>query len=398
MRIPEIDVEPEDASISLLANEDAAPGVDALWEELGTIESKPTRRQPVLDEHVMSGGARASNPAEIKVDFSVYKKAYPTWYWTWRLPFYFCLITTFINLLLLSWWCVLSALMSIATGYIVWIYMRRVKSQFWSGDTTPGRVVSLNPPLAAYYTNLLKADWADCPVIQIQYEPLNMLTTGPVELGQKLAGIAFYVGLDEELDHWSGFSPRISACATRDEAVIRRNLNSISERDWQQLDEAIGQFSDYFEPGTFRIYQAEQYAERGEVSPQMVREVVLQTFRDLRRELRWLRGEPLKKELVHSAKAAFGDFNSNKLIAMIPKAHMEEEMTKGVILLSDGVRYRLGDEEGFFRWNELVGAFTGESVFEITLTDGSRIRVDRASLYKPTVAYLEIALNSIAKL
>jgi len=204
-------------------------------------EKKKLQRE--LRRSQESTNTAASNPGMFRVSLLHYSRAYPKWPVIWTGGLVVSLMLCIASL----WFIILAAFFAFAT----WFYFNAVKSQFVAGCVNPGIIVSVKPPLVAVYTDLTKGG-SQFPVVKIQQHPIHRMCTGAPEKGQKVTTVAFYEAMEEELEHWTDFRPRLTACATGDRRIVQKQMKTIEAEDWAHLKSAISQVPKPLSPGLYR--------------------------------------------------------------------------------------------------------------------------------------------------
>jgi hypothetical protein len=85
-------------------------------------------------------------------------------------------------------------------------------------------------------------------VIKLFHVPLAKVPLGPCSRGQRITTVSTYVGSVEN-DRWDDVFPVPVLCATKNEATVRRSLESVARENWQHLQDAIKRIPRPFQPG-----------------------------------------------------------------------------------------------------------------------------------------------------
>lgn len=117
-----------------------------------------------------------------------------------------------------------------------WARFRKISSYFVEAEPHAAKVISIDPPLVAYYGDLAKATLEPQPVIVIL--PVNFSDLPqPPETGVRIALVALPKGGDiKRFDH---FDARLVSSVISDPAVIDSVLDSIPEWLWEELDDSL---------------------------------------------------------------------------------------------------------------------------------------------------------------
>ena len=141
--------------------------------------------------------------------------------------------------------------------------VREVKKKYLLGDVCPAVVLSAQQNLIAVYTNLAASARKPFPAIKILRQPLQRLPE-PAFDGMRLATVALYSG-HISWQHWRNFSPEAVACIVTDAEENARVLNSISQSEWQALDEWLAGIPEA-KPGLYKLWEM-NYAATNEAEP-----------------------------------------------------------------------------------------------------------------------------------
>ncbi len=199
----------------------------------------------LLEFHQEFTQSAASNPGRLRVHWGQYSRCFPLW------PV-ICFVGTPVSIALaiaVHWAFWILAVIVLVLDFAWWM---RTRMHFVGGCINPGQVVSLDPPLIAVFTDLTKGGPRH-PVVKVLPHPLTRMAGGPFRKGQRIATIATYLPGDEDLPHWEDTYPIAVGCATIDRREIERVTRSLDREDWEQLDEALAQVPQPFEPGLYRI-------------------------------------------------------------------------------------------------------------------------------------------------
>lgn len=205
------------------------------------------RVDELLEFHQKLTQSAASNPGRLKVNWAQYLWCFPGWPVLWVLA---TLVSLALAMAVHGGFWVLVAIV-LLLDFAWWF---RTRMHFIGGCINPGKVVSVNPPLIAVYTDLTKRNGVSHPVVKVLPHPFRRMAGGPFREGHDIAAIATYeIGDDDTRDHWSDFYPVAVQCATRDPEEIDRVYDSLDEDSWETLDLALKQVPRPVEPGLYRI-------------------------------------------------------------------------------------------------------------------------------------------------
>ena len=230
------------AANEILAREAAAPPPLKL-------PDRAESPRPAPDRHALIGaqGTMASNPGLLRVDWAKANVTRPA-------PLVLGIIVILFGVVVC---CALTphwvGLIFIFTALVVWQrHYREVRQKFYAGDVCAGIVLSKD--LVAVTTNLSPGGGQRLAIKIIRY-PLCKMTGGLPEPGTRVATVALYYGSINE-DAWRDFSPEVIACWVTDESEIQRVTNSITDREWQQLDTLLERIPK-LEPGLYKMWGAQ---------------------------------------------------------------------------------------------------------------------------------------------
>ncbi|HEY3378423.1 MAG TPA: DUF3239 domain-containing protein [Armatimonadota bacterium] len=181
----------------------------------------------------------AKNPGGVHVQPLRWLLYYPLWPTIWTTSMLLCIYLA----ARIHWdfW-----IPAIVILFIHRLYWAHVRDQYLFGNITPGVVVSLDPLLIAVSADLTKGK-GHYPAIKIVQKRLRC-----AELGTRVATVSLYApGLD--LSHWADFDPQPVAYATTDRATHARVLQSITEKEWQQLTDNLAKVPQPYAPGLYPL-------------------------------------------------------------------------------------------------------------------------------------------------
>lgn len=323
-------------------------------------------------------GSAASNPGLLRVNWWRYATAFPKWPLIWHSLFIpFALFTVLFH------WAFAIGLLLVAAA-CVW-YWKLVGAHFIGGCINPGIVLSTDPSLLAAHTNLSRSgeDW-NC--IKILPHPWAKMSTGPVVPFQRVATIATYQAMTNELPHWDNFFPKCVDLVSANEQDLTRIMMAVEPGEWDELLQALAQLPRPFQVGLYRIYPAARFQQPS--LPQ--RESLIRQYLSL--ESRFVYFQPdIKPADLQAIVAKTGATNSPPLVLLEGRG-----VGEGMLLTNDSVAYHYRETgAGGFPWSDVVGAMYTEEGFEITLRNGRRVRIPGRHFLEGTVAAaLEVVFNA----
>ena len=180
----------------------------------------------------------ASVPGEVRLNPLRYGRFFPTW------PIALALaLLAGVLLTVQSWF---GLFVFIPALLVNWLYWRHQAAHFALGCANPAKVVSLNPPLVAVYTDLTTGERA-YPVIKIIRD-----SSAPSSVGDKYATVSLYRG-SSEAERWEDFDPKPAQCATMDEAALSKLKSRIPAEEWTALEEGLKKVPQPWKLGTYPI-------------------------------------------------------------------------------------------------------------------------------------------------
>jgi len=135
---------------------------------------------------------------------------------------------------------------------------RLIREHFLHGCLNPGRVVSLDPPLVAVYTDMTHTPGQSWPAVKVLRQPLNRARGAQPRLGDRVATVALYHG-SRRRPHWDDFSPVAAQCVTDDQGAVRRalaRLDADPDDAWAALDRALALVPTPAAPGLYWVAPA----------------------------------------------------------------------------------------------------------------------------------------------
>ncbi|MCA9176480.1 MAG: DUF3239 domain-containing protein [Planctomycetales bacterium] len=184
---------------------------------------------PPLRESSFSIGeyATASNPGKIKPDLYRWFTFYPTWPIVWIVALVLSVIFAF------AWhwslW-IVAALMAAMN----WHYWHRVVVHFQYGNALPGVVISLEPMLIAFSTDMTTGV-GSFPAVRVIKKRFDELGGQTPKVGTRLIGVALYARSSSSVQHWEDVDPVPIECVTDDPKVHARLMSTMTEQDFQEL-------------------------------------------------------------------------------------------------------------------------------------------------------------------
>ncbi|WHI50169.1 DUF3239 domain-containing protein [Microbulbifer sp. MLAF003] len=126
-------------------------------------------------------------------------------------------------------------------------YWLRAKEHL-KAESTPGLVISTEPPLMAVYSNMTKYG-EFYPAIKI--ESFKNLSKHPV--GARIATASIYTEENEENDYWDDFHPIPVEYGTKEKEEIESALSLYSIEQWRYLERGLSELGKCKKEGLYRI-------------------------------------------------------------------------------------------------------------------------------------------------
>lgn len=264
----------------------------------------------------MADEAFATNPANVKPEFFVVLRHELT---------ALVVITIIVSIIFLPlgwfvWKWLWLGLVLIPVGY--WFVFYGTSRVMRLGACCPAKVLSLEPPRLAVFTDMSMRDDASHPAVVIKEFSAKNITGNPLKVGERLAVAAFYEPGDEEFpeERWKRLSviqPVRSVTSNADD--IRRTLQSIDQEEWDQLEAGIKTIKPPYEEDIVYLEAGRKVGGAGVTEgrvklvsaddPNMEKVKVYgrKTFRFFLRELSWERRRIVPGLDMAAVKIAFSD-------------------------------------------------------------------------------------------
>lgn len=193
-------------------------------------------------------GAAASHPAGVRVNHVRYCLHRPIELYWWGLP---ALLFVILGVTI-HWGFYVPVL--ILVGLFA-LRARAISGQYREGDSRPGVIVSIEPPLVASSTDLdMGAGSGPHYVVRIQKLFTRKINGEPIKLGQKIPMAAVYEEDPEEgAKTWKTFHPAPIAYGNSDPAAAKFVMSQIDDDEWNILQEGLKQVPRPFAIGQYEI-------------------------------------------------------------------------------------------------------------------------------------------------
>src|SRR5262245_19246768 len=184
----------------------------------------------------------ASNPAEVRLQIGHFLKC--------DLKDLLILAGALVlgGVILIFNWKLALLIVGLGVGVILFsIYQAR--QHFASGDICAALVIDAPRNLIAVAADLSKGGKSH-RVLKVLTQPLGRVGGGPFQRGDRVAFVAMYNGFDHE-PRWRNFGGYLVNCGTTNEKTIRRVVESIQDKEWRWLDDAVGEMDQPYRPGLY---------------------------------------------------------------------------------------------------------------------------------------------------
>ena len=205
----------------------SSPNAPLSLHQIGGTTTNGAEDGEAAGEAASAEAARASDPARVQVEYLRWFIHYPTWPLIWL-----GLLACAVALGVWNWWLTPFALFAAAMNYWYW---QRVRIHFRDGCVLPGVVVSLEPLLFAYATDM-SLGTGEYPAVKIVRGSRAALNA-EAKVGARLVGVAWYGTSDRQLPYWEDVDPRPIETATSDPAVLAAVCETVTEEDYAQLEQ-----------------------------------------------------------------------------------------------------------------------------------------------------------------
>jgi Protein of unknown function (DUF3239) len=194
---------------------------------------------------ILDDNWQSSNPGGVKINKLRWVRFYPKWS--------LGLMLTFLVFLVLSlsvhWLFWIPTVINMLAIVFYWQY---IEERFLHGDTRPGKILSLNPPLFACSTNLSKFG-GNYPAIKVIQKPIPKTSMRVPQVGMKLAAVTMYFEKDEQEPFWADIDPIPVEFATNDPKIIDNKIKNLATEDWEELEFCIKQLPQNVKPGLYKF-------------------------------------------------------------------------------------------------------------------------------------------------
>ena len=195
-------------------------------------------------KYTLDNNSTPTNKSEIKLNPLVWVK--------YRsqvvVPLIFFLILFVFLSFKYSYWFIFLVLLSLAVNVFYWL---RVKEHL-KAESTPGIVISIEPPLMAVYSNMSKYG-EFYPAIKV--ESFNNLSNH--QIGTRIATASIYTEENEEDHYWNNVHPIPVEYGTKIKKDIERTMSLYSEEQWTYLEKGISDVGANKQVGLYRIMVGE---------------------------------------------------------------------------------------------------------------------------------------------
>lgn len=200
---------------------------------------------PTYSTYTMDDSTRASNPGRIRVNILKFWTCYPFWPTLWLAG-----TVLFATLIPLTGIAITGV---VVFGCFLILYWIRAREHFVHGCALPAIVLNPAQGLIAVSTDLSTGE-GEYPAVKIMQQPLSRMTGGLPKKGQRLVAVAVYEQDPNQTDYWANFHPKLVACVTTNTKAIEESRQTISEDDYQELEQMLTQVKSR-QPGLYRLWE-----------------------------------------------------------------------------------------------------------------------------------------------
>ena len=189
-------------------------------------------------------GFTAANPALLRVNLWKYFRSFPY-------PFMLRLGLLAMALGLSTITCIGYPLV-LACAYFMFRLVQSVRKKFVSGCICPARILTVDPPVIAVYSDL-SLGVGSCKVIRLMEQPLHRLEPFRARPG-RISTVCFFQGMCPGFsDHWFMPLPTITELASNKTIELKRAFDSIPDSLWEELEQGLTQLPENPEFRTYRV-------------------------------------------------------------------------------------------------------------------------------------------------
>lgn len=302
-------------------------------------------------------GFSAANPGLLSPSLFKYYRHFPHRI-IWRIG----LLLVFAGLSFLHWSAIPFALIM---AFLVFKHVRDMRSNFISGCICPARILSIDPPLVAVYTDL-SMGVNSCKVIRLFEQPLHRLPPEFAKTG-RTSTICYFFGMYPGFsEHWFTVLPTMPHFVTDDRVELDRIINSIPDEDWHELDSGLRQLPRNAEQRAYRII-------RNEHQPRLAFSSQAELVGLARKFLAEANGkfgpEISDADLAKVNQGLSQPLNRSQVVAMCTG------FGSGVVITLGGIVYFFNDEKKppvCIAWNEIKVAYGNFKQTEFIRIDNQR--------------------------
>ena len=258
-------------------------------------------------------------------------------------------------------------------GIVVW-YFRSIKFHYTEGCITPARILSVDPPLVAVYSDL-SISGKSCHAVRLLRQPLHKLPPHAAKPGP-ISSISLYFGLHRELgDHWCDILPVITNLATNNIQEINRVYSSIGQEEWQWLDWGLKQIPISQSPTQeelrpYRIFDPTFQPKISVQSIPQLNSLAKKYFSNNECKGCYTQAD-LEQEVFEKFQTNFGSpITFNQIVYFVGNNYDGN----GVIIVPTGLlAYSKKSGPFMLKWNQIKGTYATLEHFEFVLIDGRRV-------------------------
>ena len=189
----------------------------------------------------------ASNPGQLAVNPFVWSRSKPKWPLLLGGAF---LISVLPFAKGFGWLPLVRSLLLLIVNVVYWL---RIYEHFKRGDSAPGKIISLDPPLVAVATDLSKGNGI-FPVLKVTKHQKGLLRRIADDFGAEIPTVSLFKHSEKkESPHWDNVFPLPAQFATSSQVKIETAMNTFHPDEWKVLADGIRQLPKPYSPGLYRI-------------------------------------------------------------------------------------------------------------------------------------------------
>ena len=293
-------------------------------------------------------------------------------YFPHRFVWRFGMLLILVGLSFLHW---LAIPFAILMAQRILKYIKGVREHFVSGLVAPAKILSLNPPRLAVYSDL-SIGVNSCKVVRLMDHPLERLPAQFAKLG-KTSTVCMFFGMYPGLSkHWFTPLPVMPHFVTKEQVELDRILASISAETWNELESGIKQLPANAELRTYRV-----------IRPDFHPRLTFSSDAEL---------TGLVRKFMTEADVKIGPAITGEVLSKVNKNLTNPVDTQsvvgvcdcynaGVVFMSQGLLFYSNEKPISIPWNKIKVAYTNMDCIEIVSTKNQRLLIKNGCTIKTLV-------------